>query len=420
MIQNFDELATNKYRKDLLEIVDAGYRSLDTDSVIRTNVKLNGDELKIKDKIFNLKDYKNVYVLGCGKVSCQAAVTLESILGDVIRSGVVIGIEKKICKNIKTYKGTHPTPSEINFEAGVRIEEIGNKATGDDLVVVIIGGGGSALLCPSQEESDQGKKLYDAFLSSGGDIHELNTVRKHISRLKGGGLAKILYPATVVGLIFSDIPGGDYEVVASGPTYKDNTTIKDAENIIEKYSLGSFNLVETTKEDKYFEKIYNIPLVSNRDAIRVMMEKSSKLGYKPIELGYDLYDFPEQICKAFLERAKANSVVVAGGEMRLIVPAGRKGKGGRNSYLVLEMISKLRKNQVFVSFASDGIDNGKAAGAIINGEIKKDLKKLMIDENKHKESLDSFTIFEKTDNLIFTGPVEANVSDLMMLLTYDE
>ena len=123
----------------------------------------------------------------------------------------------------------------------------------------------------------EGAKLYDGFLKTGRTIAEMNTVRKHLSLLKGGGLAKIAYPATVIGLIFSDVPGNNFENVASGPTYKDKTTIADAQKIITENNLGKFDLIETPKEDKYFEKVYNFVLVSNKTAVEAMAKKAKNL-----------------------------------------------------------------------------------------------------------------------------------------------
>ena len=129
-------------------------------------------------------------------------------------------------------------------------------------------------------ECDQGTKLFASFLPGGGTIEELNTVRKHISHLKGGGLAKALYPATVIGLVFSDVPGGDIAAVASGPTCPDTSTNHEAQAIIEKYNLGSFNLTETPKDPKYFAKVHNFTIVSNVTALSAMQKTAAELTYR--------------------------------------------------------------------------------------------------------------------------------------------
>ena len=256
-IKNFDELATTPNRKIALEIMEAGLDAINTERVVLSSVSIVGNILFVRGKPFNLTEYKKIKVVGFGKSSCEAALALEKVLGPKIERGAVIGLNKAPCKYIETFAGAHPIPSEINGEAGKKIYEIINESSEEDLIIVLVSGGGSALLCYPESECAEGAELYDSFLKSGKTIAEMNTVRKHLSLLKGGGLAKLAYPATIIGLIFSDIPGNDFDNVASGPTYKDNTTVADAQKIITENNLGKFNLIETPKEDKYFDNVYN-------------------------------------------------------------------------------------------------------------------------------------------------------------------
>ncbi|MCX6747365.1 MAG: glycerate-2-kinase family protein, partial [Candidatus Nomurabacteria bacterium] len=257
-IKNLDVLAPSileiENRRFALAVAEAGIEGIATDDVVSRALRLEGDILHVFDKNFDLKLYKRIKVVGFGKASCQAAIALEKILGSRIHEGAVIGLHKIESEYINIYAGTHPRPSEENSVGSERIYKICEEATEDDLVIAIVSGGGSALLCYPDSECDQGRVLYDSFLKSGKTTVELNTVRKHISALKGGGLAKTAYPATVIGLIFSDIPGNHFEDVASGPTYKDASTVEDALTIIKNHDLGEFELTETPKEDKYFEK----------------------------------------------------------------------------------------------------------------------------------------------------------------------
>jgi glycerate-2-kinase len=418
-IQNYDNLATDIYHKQALDLVNCAYDSIDTKTVIENNLVIKDGKLLIRSLSFSLAEYKNIYVVGFGKVVCQAALTIEKVLGEYVKRGAVVGIKEKICQKIKTFEGTHPRPSVVNFKATQEIEEISKSATKDDLVIVIVGGGGSALLCSSMDECEQGQRLYDDFLSSGGSIDELNVVRKHISTLKGGGLAEKLYPATVLGLIFSDIPGDDCRLVASGPTYLDTTTIDDARAIVNKYNLDSFNLVETPKEEKYFEKVHNVLLVSNHQAIDSMTSKASEFGFQTINLGCDIFEFPDKVSSMFLEKIKSNTVIVAGGETKLVIPGGCIGKGGRNDFLSLVMSNKLSEKQIFSSFASDGKDNTEASGALVDSMTKDKIMSLGINLDEHTRCCDSFPVLEKTNNLIFTGMIEANVSDLMFLMQHE-
>ncbi|MFA5792146.1 MAG: DUF4147 domain-containing protein [Candidatus Paceibacterota bacterium] len=424
-IKNFDELATTPNRKIALEIMEAGLDAINTEKVINSSVLLNGDILSIQGQEFDLTKFKSIKVVGFGKSSCDAAVALEKILGSRINEGAVIGLEKVNCKYIETFVGTHPIASETNVEAGKKIYEIIKDSNVEDLIIVLVSGGGSALLCYSEDEYIQGAKLYNEFLKSGKTITEINTVRKHLSLLKGGGLAKIAYPATVIGLIFSDIPGDNFENVASGATYKDKTTIEDAKKIITENNLGEFNLIETPKEDKYFEKVFNFVLVSNNIATEAMARKGEELGLEVNIVSTTLYDEVGESIKKIFSVRKDNSIILAAGEPKIKVENKNveMGKGGRNLHMGLEVIRNKMitkedmNNSVFISFASDGIDNSDVAGAIVDKNTIEKGELLGLDANDYSLRFDSYNFFQKTGDTIITGGTGSNVSDLMILLT---
>lgn len=416
IIKNYDELAYTKGRKDVLDIMEVGYGSIETQSVVYKNVQVEGRTLIIQNKKFDIDAYEHIYIVGFGKVVCEAALALENILQEKISGGAVIGLKSGVCNIIDDYAGTHPIPSSENFDATKHIIEVSKNATERDLVIVIVSGGGSALLCSSQEECDQGQKLYNNFLKTGGTIEELNVLRKHISSLKGGGLATVLYPATVIGLVFSDVPGGDSSVVASGPTYKDTTTIEYARDIIRKYNIDEYELNETPKDDKYFEKIHNFLMLSNTDALRAMSDRAQQLGYQVVVAGDALYGDAQEISDIFYQISSPRTVVLAGGEMKVLVPEGCHGRGGRNDYLALCMLERIKEGQCFASFASDGHDNTDASGAIVDSNTTHALTKLTIDVHQYKVCMDSYSAMKDLNALIYTGYLESNVSDLMILL----
>jgi glycerate-2-kinase len=422
LIKNFDELATTPNRKIALEIMEVGLNAINTSEVIKNKIKLDNNILIVDSQLFDLNEFKNIKVVGFGKSSGVAAIALEGILGDKITTGAVISLEKIDCKHIETFAGTHPRPSEANIEAGKKIYEIIKDSTSDDLIIVLVSGGGSALFCYPEDEYIQGAKLYDAFLRSGKTISEINTVRKHLSMLKGGGLAKLAYPANVVGLIFSDVPGDVFENVASGATYKDETTIADAQKIITENNLGEFNLIETPKEDKYFEKVHNFILVSNKTAVEAMEKKGEELGLQTKIISTDLYSEVDEALKKIFSSEKENTVVLAAGEPSVVVPKNA-GKGGRNLHMGLEaiknkMITKENySDSVFISFASDGMDNSDVAGAIVDKTTIEKAEKLGLNAEDYSNNFNSYDFFQKTKDQIITGPTGANVSDLMILLT---
>ncbi|PIZ85326.1 hypothetical protein COX94_02930 [Candidatus Nomurabacteria bacterium CG_4_10_14_0_2_um_filter_33_9] len=418
LIKNFDKLASTPNRKIVLEMIESGLNAINTEKVINSSVLLIENILFIKGKPFNLSKYKNIKVVGFGKSSCEAAIALEKILGNRISGGVVVGLKKVDTKYIETFAGTHPRPSEANIEAGKKIYELIEKSTEEDLIIVLVSGGGSALLCYPESEHKQGAKLYDAFLESGKTINQINTVRKHLSLLKGGGLAKIAYPATVIGLIFSDVPGDEFDNVASGPTYKDKTTIEDAQKIIAENDLGEFNLTETPKEDKYFDNVFNFVLVSNKTAVEAMAEKAQEFNLEVNIASTDLYDVIDKALERIFILKKDNSVVLAAGEPSIQVK-DKSGKGGRSLHMGLSVIKKklIDDDSIFISFASDGMDNSDAAGAIVDKSTIGKIEKLDLDVNDYLDRFDSYSFFEKSGDIIMTGPTGANVSDLMILLT---
>src|SRR3989339_1900738 len=309
-IKNFDILATTPNRTMALELVEAGLAAINTEKVVLSSVSLEENILSVQGQKFNLSKFKRIKIIGFGKSSPEAALALEKILGNRITEGAVIGLKKTSSKYIKTFAGTHPKPSRENILAGEKIYEIIKDSKADDLVIVLVSGGGSALLCYPENEREQGIKLYDSFLKTGKTIAEINTVRKHLSLLKGGGLAKLAYPATVIGLIFSDIPGDNFENVASGPTYKDKTTIIDAQKIITENNLGEFDLIETPKEDKYFEKVHNFVLVSNKIAIEAMKKKAQEFNLEVAVVSTDLSGEIDEVLRKIFSAKKENSVIL--------------------------------------------------------------------------------------------------------------
>ena len=417
-IKNLDELTIDDNRRLILSIAEVGLASIDTEKVILNSVRLENNILKIQDESFDLAKFKKIKVVGFGKASCDAAAAIEKVLKDKITEGAVIGLEKITCDIIETFCGTHPRPSEMNIEAGGKIYEMIKDSNEDDLIIVLVSGGGSALLCYPENESIEGAKLYDAFLKAGKTIAEINTVRKHLSSLKGGGLAKVAYPATVVGLIFSDVPGDHFENVASGPTYKDESTVEDAKKIIVENNLGEFNLIETPKEDKYFEKVYNFVLVSNETAVKAMEGKVAELGLKAKIISTELYDEVGDALTKIFSAKEDNTVVLAAGEPRIEVK-DRGGKGGRNLHMGLKSMQMklVDHDSVFISLASDGMDNSDVAGAVVDKDTIEKAQKLGLNIDDYLERFDSYNFFQKTGDMINTGPTGANVSDLMILLT---
>lgn len=419
-IKNFDSLARTPLRKTALDIVETGLAAIDTDTALRSQITCVDDTLHIGNQSYHLAQYQHVYILGCGKVACRAAVTLEEILGARVKGGAVIGVSHMVCDTISLYQGTHPKPSEANFAAAQHMMTIGSNVTQDDLVLVIVGGGGSALLCATEQEAEQNGRLYDTFLASGGTIEEINLVRRHLSPLKGGGLAQALYPATVVGLIFSDVLGGDMSAVASGPTYYDESTNDDAQRVIEKYALGSYELTETPKDKKFFENVSNIEIVSSMTAVRSMEQKAHELGYAVVVPTLNPYTNTTDMAQQLMQEAKPGTAVIFGCEPGLVVDPECNGEGGRMSFLALEILEHISDGSVCVALASDGRDNSEYAGAVVDITTQKIIDDASITLDEYAVCRNSNPVFQITNDLIETGVLESNISDIVLILTPHE
>ena len=418
-IQNFDALATDTARTDALHILEAGFDCISTERIIGRQVSVSDDAIVVRGQTFDIRPFKSIYLVGFGKGSCTAVYEMYKILNTRLKKTVVIdrSVLTTCPVEIEAFAGTHPLPSEANVQATKVITAVAEGAGADDLVLVVVAGGGSSLLIASEEELEQNMRLFKAAERVGATIAEINLVRKHISSLKGGGLAKMLYPSTVLGLVFSDIVGGHPEEVASGPTYFDTTTIADAKTVLDKHGLGNdFKLQDTPKDTKYFEKVTNIVLISNEDAIHAMAESAMTMGYTSVVVPEPVYTEPAETLKNMFSRAAPGSVVFAGGEVRYSVPEDH-GKGGRCQYLALEALNVLRPHDVFVAAASDGRDNSDKAGAIVDEGTIRRVEEKKIDLEACRRRLDTVALFEQTGDEIVTGPTEANVSDWYFLLT---
>lgn len=418
-IQNYNALDLTPSRHKMLSIAEAALEAIDTDSIVRSKLKYEDGSLIVDGKKYSLSPYKNIRLLGFGKASSKAVKAIESILGDRISGGIVIDNHPEASHIVKVEKGDHPLPSEKNITASNSLVKLAEESTEEDLVLVVVSGGGSALFCWPSLECRQGAKLYKDAEKVGMTVLEMNIIRKHISQVKGGGLAAILHPATVIGLIFCDVPGGAFEEVASGPTYYDFSTAADAQNILDRYSLTGYILNETSKDKSLFNKVHNVKMISNTTALKAMREAAEGLGFGVKILGDAIYDTPQKLMERLVDLSKPGTVILAGGETRFkLTKSG--GSGGRCQLLALQALKYLKPGHVFLSLASDGIDNSDAAGVVADkGTIDKS-KKLNLDLESYLANFQPYEVFKSTGDLIFTGPTGANVSDLYVLLNEHE
>ncbi|MDI6820722.1 MAG: DUF4147 domain-containing protein [Patescibacteria group bacterium] len=422
-IKNFNNLALTPIRKNLLEIIEAGLQAIDTKIVLEKNIKYENNRLFINEQVFEILPQNKVLVIGIGKCSFDAGLAMEKILGDRINDGIVFDIRGGQLKKLKSFVGTHPYPSDKNVDATKEIIKLLSNLEKEDLVIFIISGGGSTLLCqPTNFEPEEETNLIKYLFKAGADIEKINIVRKHISLARGGNLAKFAYPSRAVSLIFSDVPGDNLEFIASGPTVRDTTTVVQAEDLLRKYNareMGDFKgqLVETPKEDKYFENLKNILIVTNRIALDVMVKKANEFGFKSKIMTNQLYGEAREIGKKVindLEIAGPRAALFYGGETTVSIKVS--GKGGRNQELVLSALRFVGDNQIVASIASDGRDNTEFGGAICDKITKERAQRLNLDPKKHLEENNSFEFFSKTGDYLLTGDTGSNVSDLIIAI----
>lgn len=438
-IINTKELAKTPLRKKALKIVEAGYAAIEIKSAIKERVTVAKGVLSVRipnakmgDVRINLNDYKRVFLVGIGKGSALASVALAQVLGKRLTKGIAIDVEKpKLATyNLKlaTYVGTHPLPSAKNVTATQKIMRMVGNLASDDLVIVFMCGGGSALAVASDEELQAQTTVFKELTKAGANIIELNTVRKHVSDIKGGNLAKTIHPATLLTLMASDVIGDDMEMIASGPTIVDTTTKADALAILKKYGVAKrgITLKETPKDARYFNNAKNVLFVSNGDAVRAMADMATTLGLKAKVKTLTFEGEAKGALLPIVQTIKKGEAVLLGGETTVTLrdtPGGKKpGKGGRNQEVVLGLLATYAASPeklndiVAISFASDGHDNTDAAGAIADGYALKAAERNGQHIGEALASHASFDFFKKNGNLIRVRNKSFNVADLMFVI----
>lgn len=419
-IKNLEELATTPQRKIVLDLVEEALNAIQPQQVMRDSFFIKDNNLYVKREVFDLKKYKRIYLIGFGKGSGGICKIIEETLKDRLTEGYDIdNIEEKFSK-VQFTLGTHPLPSEQNIKFTENVLDKIRDLREDDLVLVVICGGGSAMFeAPYKIDLKGLVDVNNALLKSGATISEMNIVRKHLSRVKGGGLAKHLYPATVASLIFSDVPGSSLSVIASGTTVMETSTMTDVKGIFKKYNIDLQSLskdvfTETPHEEKYFDRVRNILVVSNSVAIEAMRQKALQFGYKTDVFSDRAQGFAKMFGTRLINKTKPHTILICGGETTVQVKG--HGKGGRNQTLVLAALGATGTNCVIASFGTDGMDFYYYAGAIGDSNTLKKAKDLGLDPQKYLDDDNSYEFWNKTGDGIYTDRLQSNVSDLMIVL----
>ncbi len=434
-------------RRNAVEIFQAGLVAVAPGAAIRKYVQRRDEKLLVDGREYDLSDYSQIFVIGAGKAGASMAAAVEEILGKRITRGI-ISVKYGHLEDlaiVKIQEAGHPVPDENGLRGAQVMYDLAASADEKTLVLCLISGGGSALLplpVPDVTLEDK-QETTRILLSCGATIHEINAIRKHLSAIKGGGLARAVYPATIVTLILSDVVGDDLDSIASGPCVPDSMTFADCQALFAKYSIeseipaGVRNYIargvageapETPKAgDKIFSRTQNVIVGNNFNALIRAKEKAEELGYNTLLLSSRIEGETRDVAANHMAIAAEIELhglplakpacVLSGGETTVTLKGS--GKGGRNQEFVLAAAMQMKgiSHSVVLSAGTDGSDGPTdAAGALADSTTLNRAKERELDPARYLEHNDSYHFFEELNDLYKTGPTNTNVMDIRIVL----
>ncbi len=438
MDQPIKELLTTIFR--------AGLRAVDPAAAVRRHVALAGSRLRVGDRFYGLDRFQRIIVTGAGKGTAPMAQALEEILGDRLTTGWIIvknGHGLPLQKT-RVREAGHPVPDAAGLDAARFILDRLKECTAADLVLCAFSGGGSALLPAPLPPLDFSEKQQATrlLLASGASIDELNALRKHISAVKGGRLAEIAAPAQVVSLLLSDVIGDRLDVIASGPTAPDPSTYEEVQGIMDKYELkekipprvfeiitqgGQGFIPETPKPgNPVFRYVQNLIIGSNSLAVAAAQKVAESLGYETSVISTTLSGEAAVAAGGLARRALEVKETLAPGRKVCLISGGETtvtvrgaGRGGRNTELAMAFALEISGSDKISLLAAgtDGTDGPTdAAGALADGQTVARALARGLEPRYYLADNDSYTFFEKIDDLLITGPTGTNVMDIQLIL----
>jgi glycerate 2-kinase len=378
-----------------------------------------------------------IVVVGAGKAAARMAQAVEQHYGAAAQGLVVTRYGHGApTTHIEVIEAGHPVPDEASAQAAQRMLDTVRGLTADDLVLCLMSGGGSALLSlpapglPAEEK----RAIYRALLACGAPINEINCVRRHLSAIKGGRLALACYPAPVLTLVVSDVPGDDPAVVASGPTLADKSSVQDARTILAKYQiainpaaervLNDPTLAAPTPSHPHLQHNRAIVIASARQALEAAADAARAAGFTPVILGDNIEGEASEVARSHAELvrrvrqsgkpAAAPCVLLSGGETSVTVRG--KGRGGRNAEYLLALAIALQGMEGVHAIAcdTDGIDGTEDnAGAVLGPDT---LARSTLDAQALLADNDGYRYFDALGDLVVTGPTRTNVNDFRAIL----
>lgn len=440
-------MSDSKLRSDALAIFQAGLQAANPVEAVQRHLQRDGDTLSVNGVPYPLGAVRQVRVVGMGKASAVMAKPLHDLLGDRI-SGGIINVKyghRFPLSGIQVVEAGHPVPDEAGLRGTKEMLRFLADTEAEDLVFCLISGGGSALSPAPADGVSLGDKqgVTSRLLDCGATIHEINSVRKHLSRIKGGRLAQLAQPSTLISLILSDVVGDDLDTIASGPTVPDPSTYYDCLRILTRYNLGEVipqpalrrleagargEIPDTPKaHDPAFRKTQNVVVGSNRLAVKAAQEKAAALGYNPLVLSSFVEGETREVARVHAAIAKevlrtgnpapAPACIISGGETTVTIQGG--GKGGRNQEFALAAALEIENldRVLILSGGTDGTDGPTdAAGAIADGDTVERGRSRGLDAEAYLANNDSYNFFRPLEDLLMTGPTLTNVMDLRLVM----
>ncbi len=436
---NFESFRTHTlthhpHGQSITRILAAAIQAVEPQAAVRKFVTRHEQTLSIAGHEYHLDKIGRIALLGLGKASHAMALPLVELLADHSPRGLLIPKQTPVhpLSGFEIHPGGHPVPDENSLRAGEKTMQLTQGLTENDLLICLISGGGSALMSAPHVGISLSnlRELTSSLLACGARIDEINTLRRHLDQLKGGGLAKLASPARVVSLILSDVVDSPLEAIASGPTAPDPSTRADALAVLEKYGLQKkipaaiLKALETVSEtpkpgDGLFERVQNVLVGSNLLAAQSALEQAKAEGFHPQLLGNDWQGEAREVGQNLCNILKSTTTprpfcLVAGGETTVTLHG--RGRGGRNQELALAAVHELAglENILLITLATDGEDGPTdAAGAVVNGSTLQRGLDIGLSPEIFLEDNDSYSYFSALNDLLKPGPTGTNVNDLM-------
>ena len=427
-------------REAALDIWRATLAAAAVDPLVRSALRRDGDTLTCGSRTVDLGDISRVVVLGCGKAAAAMAAAVESVLGDRISEGFVVVKDGYLrpTRIVEVAEAGHPVPDRRGVAAAGRLLAMAEQATSRDLVVFVVSGGGSALLpAPAPAVTLREKQeVTRLLLAAGATIGELNAVRKHLSLLKGGQLARAAAPATVLTLLLSDVIGDPLDVIASGPTAPDPSTFRDALDVLtrrgvldrvppavkQRLEAGCRGEVAETPKpgDPLFTGVTNLVIGNNRLVVEAAAERARSLGYTARVASTAVQGEARAIAVDLVTQGRAlppPACLVAGGETTVTVRGD--GRGGRCQEYALAAALTLEADDDLVVLAggTDGTDGPTdAAGGIVDAGTVARGRAAGVDAARALDDNDAHTLLGAAGDLLVSGPTNTNLLDLYLVV----